>query len=118
MDLSNSFHPVPKPTKRVKMPKAMKTAGKKTNEWIDVREVLKKRFFKAGITKCEIKFDNCARDNFLGFAHLEKRRKLTHKDLYKVVLSCNICHDIIERWPAEKMKAFLLKIIADRKTKV
>jgi hypothetical protein len=118
MDLSNEFHPVPKPIKRVKMPKKLKQMGKKGKEWADVRAELKKRFYKAGITKCEIKFDGCLRDDFLGFAHLAKRRKLTHEDLYKVVLACDYCHDIVEKYPAEKMKKFLLNIITNRKVKI
>jgi len=116
LDLSKEFHPMPKPVKKVKMPKPMKKAGKKTKEWIDVRKELVDRFAKAGIVKCEIRHDNCQRDNYLGFAHLDKRTKLTKDDLYKVVLACQSCHYWVEFETSRGfMRSYLSQIIKERR---
>jgi hypothetical protein len=115
LDLSKEFHPVPKPLARVKMPKAMKTEGKKTIGWTEKRNELKIEFAKKKITKCELKLKGCWINNALGFAHTKKRRKLTIEELGEVVLACTPCHDQIEYIPAEDMEKILLKIIWSRK---
>jgi hypothetical protein len=113
-DLSQSFNPVPKPLKKVKMPKPMKKVGEKTTRWADVREELKAAFYKVGIINCEIKRKHCWHNTALGFAHLKKRRKLTKEDITKVVLGCNPCHLEIEILPAEEMERILQSIIDSR----
>lgn len=117
-NLANEFHPIPKPNKKVTMPHVVKKVGEKTNRWVDVREVLKERFYKAKITECEIKLKGCWKTNALGFAHLEKRRKLTADDLYTVVLACNPCHQQIEILSPEDMSKTLQQIIDNRKVKI
>lgn len=92
-------------TKRLK-------AGKKTNAWNNARAIIKRRFEKVGITRCELRGSDkvphdCGNDNYLGFAHDAKRRKLTAEDLYRVILICNFAHDIIEALPPEEMKAIV-----------
>jgi len=114
-NLSKEFHPVPKPNRKEK--KAVKALGmgKKTQEWTDERKVLKEEFEKLGITTCELGLPGCARTNFLGFAHLDKRRNLTLEDLPKVVLACNPCHDEVELLNRIRMGKILSEIIKNRK---
>lgn len=95
-------------------------AGKKTKAWDSARATIKRRFEKAGITTCELRGSEkvpheCGIDNYLGFAHDAKRRKLTAEDLFRVILICNFAHDIIEVWPPEKMKAIVDETIQCRK---
>jgi hypothetical protein len=99
-----------KPRKRLK-------AGRRTKEWDAERRKLKIRFAAVGITWCEALAHNihpCSFDDFLGFAHDAKRRKLTKEDLGRVILLCNNMHDIIEQWEPEVMKKFVNDIIAAR----
>lgn len=84
-------------TKRLK-------AGKKVKAWESERCKLKRIFAVAGITTCELKYEGCAIDDYLGFAHAAKRRKLSAEDLKHVILACNFCHDRIEILPPEKMR--------------
>jgi len=91
--------------------------GKKTKEWASVRAKLKVRFAAVGITSCEllgILPHLCTKDNYLGFAHAAKRRKLSSDDLYHVILICNHSHNIIEVWPAEEMKRIVDSTIHQR----
>lgn len=95
-------------------------SGRKMKAWDSVRTDLKKRFEKAGIMTCELRASDrveheCGNDNYLGFAHDAKRRKLTTEDLYRVILICNFAHDIIEVWPAEKMKVIVNETIQSRR---
>jgi len=95
--------------------KPMKRRGKKTAAWENCRAKLKPRFERAGITVCEFQFSGCWRDNGLGFAHSRKRRNVTTPELLEeCALTCNVCHDIAEAWPEEKMMAFVRRVIADR----
>lgn len=114
-DLTNEYNPMPKPHKKVKMPTAMKTVGKKTVDWVDARAILKTRFFVAHIVECEIKIKKvCWKNNALSFCHLDKRRRLTVEDLLKVVLGCIPCHTIVEAMPVEEMRKLLQGIIDKR----
>ena len=116
-----SFNPVPKSaslhgwsSKTKKKPKFI-GKGKKTKDWDKERARLKKRFKEIEITTCEVRIsDNCTDDNFLGFAHPDKRRFLSKEDLSVVVLSCNNCHSLLEVMPRVKMKKKVLKIIKNR----
>lgn len=101
--------------KKKKEPSKGLKPGKKTKEWASVREELIDMFREMGITECEIQGPKCWHNNALGFAHLDKRRKLTVEDLWEVVLACTVCHQMVEEMPAEKMKKLLEKIIARRK---
>jgi uncharacterized protein YheU (UPF0270 family) len=89
-------------------------AGKKTKAWDEAREKLKKQFAAWGITKCELNYEGCWRDNSLGFAHLDKRRYLTEADLMQVVLACNECHQTIEVQSREEMRKELEEVIKNR----
>jgi hypothetical protein len=90
--------------------------GKKTKAWENDRRELKKEFERRGITTCEIRFSVCWNNNALSFAHIDKRRYLTRDELRQaVVLACISCHEVVERWPREKMRAYLEGIIENRK---
>lgn len=99
--------------KKTKKPSKL-GAGKKTKAWDEAREKLKKQFATWGITKCELNYEGCWRDNSLGFAHLDKRRYLTEADLMEVVLACNECHQAVEIQPRDQMKKELLEVIKNR----
>lgn len=95
----------------------MKRAGKKTKAWDAERAKLKVRFEAVGITTCELRGrlnHECTWDNYLGFAHAAKRRKLAPEDLGHVILIDNNAHDIIERLPPEEMKRTVDETIAAR----
>jgi hypothetical protein len=88
--------------------------GKKVNAWANARKSLKVQFEAMGITSCELQYDGCANDDYLGFAHAAKRRKLTSEDLDHVILACNFCHDKIEFLAPEEMKAIVDETIEGR----
>lgn len=101
------------PSSRSRRP--MNKVGHKTRVWKNTRDRLKKKFAAMGITQCELNYDGCAFNNFLGFAHGRKRRHLEGDELETlVILACNNCHDQIERLPAEAMLTIVEKVIADR----
>lgn len=89
-------------------------AGKKTKAWAKARAELKVEFQRKGITTCEIKMAGCYNNNALSFAHIDKRRYLAEGELKAVVLACIPCHNIVEQWPREKMRAHLENIISNR----
>lgn len=88
--------------------------GKKTKRWNQIRNELKKEFYKKGITNCELEFLGCWRSNGLSFAHLDKHRHLSDGDLYDVVLACIHCHQKVEVWPRQQMREYLTEIISKR----
>lgn len=96
----------PKPPKRVK--------NKKTKEWDQVRKELKQKFLEMGVTSCELGLVNCTGDNYLGFAHTAKRRKLSYEELYEVALLCNNCHTEIEYSTPEIMAKTIRMLISKR----
>jgi hypothetical protein len=97
-----------------KRPKMINQRGKRTEAWEKARAVLKGRFEAAGIITCELRFQGCWYDNGLGFAHTKKRRHLEGGDLYRVVLACNHCHDLVELLPEREMTAILERRIMRR----
>lgn len=99
-----------KPMKR----SPMKRAGKKTKAWEKARAELKIEHEGMGITTCELRYEGCAYDDFLGFAHAAKRRKLTKEDLRHAIICCNFCHDQIEFLPPEQMKRIVDETIRSR----
>lgn len=118
-DLSQEFNPRPKPpAKGKKLPHPI-GSGKKVTAWEVARVSLIKLFTTWSITTCEIKLDGiCIKDNFLGFAHTERRRKLSEADVKspeKVVLACQPCHHVVD-FVMDRTDAKLLleKIIKER----
>jgi hypothetical protein len=93
--------------------KPLKRLGRKGKAWATERAKLKRRFAAVGIVTCELRYAGCAFDDYLGFAHAKKRRKLTIEDLAVVVLACNFCHDEIEADP--RMEEIVLAVITARK---
>lgn len=121
-DLSKSFNPVPKPLRKVSLPKPMNKIGKKTVANMEATAELKKTAIQLGITKCEVKLNDCWKD-IHGFAHGKKKRKLTADELKKfAIASCNNCHQKIEyecqKWTGMAMEQFVRQVIADRKIKL
>ncbi len=86
--------------------------GVKTKAWEAERARLKKRFAAVGILVCELRYAGCAFDNYLGFAHAEKRRSLSAETLSVVILACNFCHDKIETDP--RMSEIVMATITAR----
>lgn len=119
-DLTNEFHPVPKPQKKAKKQPKSIGAGKKTDQWTQARKELKKIFEAWGVTTCEAQLAGCVRNNFLGFAHTERRVNLTEDDVRspdKVILACQSCHYKLDfEMPKQESKEFMEKIIASRAT--
>lgn len=94
----------------------MKKIGKKTQEWNKAKRELKRAFESAGITACELHVSPACSQFFLTWAHGDKRRYLTKKELYTLVaLGCVNCHNVIEKWPREKMREFIELIIKSRR---
>lgn len=87
-------------------------AGKKTKAWEKARAEVKQDFYSRGITECEIGFECCWRNNALSFAHTRKRRNVVA--LKRVVLACVPCHQVVERWPEDRMQEYLEDIISRR----
>lgn len=82
----------------------------KIQEWNEIREELRERFTKAGITSCELGYIDCTRSaNFSfgwTFAHSLKRHEITAakvdpeqraKELREVIYACIPCHFEIEK---------------------
>ena len=117
-DLSQSFHPYPKPAAKAKKTPGFIAKGKKTRNWENARVVLKKMFEAWEITRCEIKLEGCFNDDFLGFAHTERRNNLNQEDVRspnKVVLACQSCHDKVDfRMDRKEAKLLLEGIIKKR----
>lgn len=95
--------------------KPLNRVGPRTRAWSEERAKLKRRFEAVGIVTCELFYAGCAFDDYLGFAHAKKRRKLTREDLGVVILACNFCHDQIEGLAPESMESIVMSTIADRK---
>lgn len=117
-DLSQSFHPCPKPNAKVKKQAKPLGPGKKTQEWTVERKELIEEFEALGINSCELKLEGCWGKQGLGFAHRNKRRNLTREDLGQVVLLCNSCHGEIELLNNVRMMKIIDKIIKDRNSKL
>jgi hypothetical protein len=86
--------------------------GKWTKLWEKERAKLKKEFEEKGICYCELGFDDCFRNNFLGFAHRHKRIFYRSSpellgDFNQVILACQNCHDIIEKDRIKTEEEFL-----------
>jgi hypothetical protein len=90
--------------KRLERHSHLRSLGKKGKTWKKKRDELKIAHTAMGVTTCELRYENCANDDYLGFAHAAKRRKLTKEDLGHVILACNFCHDKLEVMPPEEMK--------------
>ncbi len=88
----------------------MNRRGKKVRAWDSARAKLKVKFAAAGIMTCELRWGDCAFDNYLGFAHAQKRRNV--KDLSVVILACNFCHDQLEIMP--NMERIVMTVIVAR----
>lgn len=121
-DLSKEFHPIPKPAPREKKKPTAIKPGKRTLNWEDGRKELKKLFAAWGITSCEIRFEGCLRDNFLGFAHVERQKVMTLKEVRspdKVCLACQQCHQTLDfEMDKKSSKAFMEAIIEQRKSAI
>lgn len=101
----------------MKRGKRINPVGPRGKAWNDARAELKVIFeHEYGITTCELRYDGCAYDDYLGFAHAAKRRKLSSEDLKHAILCCNFCHQIIEVKSPEQMKRIVDETIQNRTT--
>jgi hypothetical protein len=90
-------------------------AGKKTRANMKANAKLKREFEAKGITRCELGYPGCTKDDFLSWAHGKKRRKLQGDELTScVILACINCHDVIERMSPEGMLVIVESVIAER----
>lgn len=96
----------------------LRKAGRKTKAWERVRRQLKCEFTARGIQACELRFEGCMVDDYLGFAHSKKRRYVvTDEDWREVVLACRTCHDRLDiNMSHEEMARTVRDTIARRKT--
>lgn len=113
MDRTNVIgFPKPEPVKKIS----------KMQEWYIVKRTeIIPQFIVWGIHTCEIRSYQCINSSLLGFAHTKKRRHITtHKELLRVVLACQPCHNIVEYRCKEvygmSMTEFLDGIIDNRIT--
>jgi hypothetical protein len=89
--------------------------GPKTRGWEKALRELKAQFLEWGITHCELRYPGCQMGRALGFAHAVKRSQ--RPDMYRsgelkrVALSCNSCHDLIERKPPAEMERIVNRVI-------
>lgn len=116
-DLSKEFHPMPKTFKKKKTPSIL-GSGKKTQQWEEGRAELKRIFQKRGITSCEIQLEGCLKDNYLSFAHIQRRGELSAEETINpnyVVLACQPCHHTVD-FELPKAKSYqLLQSIVDKR---
>jgi hypothetical protein len=83
--------------KREKVKKRLKARGDKTDAWEKTRADLKVLFVAAGITKCELQYPKCFRNNFLSFALSKKHRYINRQqELEEVILACQVWHNRLE----------------------
>jgi hypothetical protein len=90
--------------------------GPKTRGWQKALRQLKAQFDAWDIKACELRFTGCLMTIGLGFAHAIKRSQFPamykdDRELKRVVLACNRCHDQIERLPPEDMKRIVDRVI-------
>lgn len=100
-----------------------KEKNKKTKHWDNARKTLKDIFYvEFGIITCELRLcSGCRNNDYLSFAHIDKRRWLSSDEVASedcVALGCIPCHDIIEAWNRQKMREYLLKVIAQRQERL
>lgn len=87
----------------------------KKNWWHKLLPKLKVAFARVGITICERRDKNCARDNFLGFAHSVRRRFITTEALRsECIVCCQFCHETLDSLPHEETARIVREIIAAR----
>lgn len=109
--------------KNFKKSKPINPLGKKGREWQGARKQLKLFFENATIMECELKYENCTKDDFLTWAHSLKRRYIDRNSgrgdqLLECILACQNCHQRIEFLPKEQMEQIVLEIIKNRKVKI
>lgn len=87
----------------------------KTKEWDNARRRLKDRFYRAGITTCELRLEGCWYDNALSFCHRMKRRKIADiAELECVILACVPCHEKVEYTSPENLFQVVTEVIKKR----
>ena len=79
----------------------MKRVGRRTKINIAANKILKEKYLKLGIERCEIRLSGCLPDFALGFAHRHKRVWYYScpellSEVKETLLSCPNCHAKIE----------------------
>lgn len=76
---------------------------------------MKKQFEEWGVTQCELGYEGCFVNNFLGFAHSKRRRFVhTEEDWGCVLLACQSCHEILDRKPHRETERVVLEGVQER----
>ena len=96
----------------------MRRIGKIGKINIEANRILKEKFEKSGIRKCEIGFEGCLKNWLLQFCHKEnrvwyRRRPELLSDMSHVILGCASCHAILDdrsKTTKEKSDAIFNKI--------
>lgn len=102
-----------------KKQKPMKRVGKRTAAWDSLRAKMKPEFERAGITRCECRYEGCTGAAMLSFAHSKKRRNIVGAELEECALACTTCHDVLENEYGEaEMTRLVREIIAAREVPV
>lgn len=93
--------------------------GKRGRAWSNARRKIKTDFERNGVTTCELRFEGCLINNFLGFAHSRRRRFITDEQgLFEVCLACQKCHETLDRMSHEETYQTVINIIENRETAV
>lgn len=93
--------------------------GKKTRAWENARRRIKAHFENLGVTFCELRYDGCKLNSFLGFAHSKRRRLIvTKEELFEVCLACQNCHEILDRKPHAETERIVKQVIQNRSQEI
>lgn len=98
----------------------LRAKGKKVLAWDRERRKLKIDSARNERTTCELRGvieHDCTVDDYLGYAHPAKRRKLSAEDLKVAILVCNSVHDLLERMKPEEMKRIVMGVWESRARK-
>ena len=88
----------------------------KTAQWERVRRtILKPRFQKWGITRCEATWPHeCWGETSLGFAHSKKRNDIVGDEIEEVALLCVVAHQQVDAHKKPETYRIIREIISNR----
>lgn len=94
---------------------ALRRVGRKGAEWQAAWRELKPKLERAGVTRCEFRYEGCWNRNGLTPAHSLKRRNITTPEqLREVAIACFICHAKLELLHEPEMTKAVQQAIAAR----
>ena len=104
-----------------------KTKKKNQETWLQVKQEIRPKFIEAGITCCELNWENCkgCLPVFLTFAHSLRRRKIDKLDkeerakaLRRVIRACVSCHGELDSLEHDVTEKIVEKVILERPTPI